>query len=474
MTQISTGDPYIAREVHEAMLEVKDGIIMELFNRIEKLEGKVAELEARQNKRYVCADGEVDEALTEEPRLKVDTVNGKLVPWSNERAKFFEPWSKLGLDSKIPMEPGEGYEFLPHGSPPEEDDEFWHIEDSRWTLSGEAKAKFGHHSKPSTRVGPYRRKIKQPAPSTVKLLWYSKDGRNFRVCQVTGEHVEMTAEREEFFKPWLNLGVLNRVPLVPGEGYEFVPHGAMREPDDGAEFWQMTSRGDKWVRSRNKGKIAAPSDLIGPYRRKIKPSETVLVDPKTLLVDSHQAYPLPKCPRCNSDPVWTSHNDLHRIGCSACPDFSTSPTKSIKQAVEWWTKMCEPIEKWPAGMQPVESPKKQISCPAATAPTVSPEVGKRYFCRNGKVTEPMERRGEGTYPFTAKVGPKSVPRTWMENGRHDAYREEPRPYDLVAEYIEPRMKKVTLREYLCDGTSHWTTFENLMTTGRTVETEVPE
>ena len=25
MTQISTGDPYIAREVHEAMLEVKDG-----------------------------------------------------------------------------------------------------------------------------------------------------------------------------------------------------------------------------------------------------------------------------------------------------------------------------------------------------------------------------------------------------------------------------------------------------------------
>lgn len=144
--------------------------IEKLLNRVKTLRSEVAELMALQNKQYICAGGEVVEALTEGPRLKTDTVNGKLVPWSDELEQFFEPWSKLGLDGKVPMEPGEGYEFLPHLAVPEEGDEFWHIEDSRWKLSGEARPGFRHHSEPSPRTGPYRRKIKQPAPPTPRLV----------------------------------------------------------------------------------------------------------------------------------------------------------------------------------------------------------------------------------------------------------------------------------------------------------------
>lgn len=78
--------------------------------------------------------------------------------------------------------------------------------------------------------------------------------------------------------------------------------------------------------------------------------------------------------------------------------------------------------------------KHQTSCPAATAPTVPPEVGKRYVCGNGEVTDAMTLDGGPAYPFMARTG--HVLRSWRGDGRHDERKIS--EYDLIAEYHEPQ------------------------------------
>lgn len=67
------------------------------------------------------------------------------------------------------------------------------------------------------------------------------------------------------------------------------------------------------------------------------------------------------------------------------------------------------------------------------------EIGKRYICRNGDITSPLERHDNFIYRFKARCGCSQYYRTWNKNGRFDVYNSDNDKPDLIAEYKEESM-----------------------------------
>jgi hypothetical protein len=91
-------------------------------------------------------------------------------------------------------------------------------------------------------------------------------------CPVTGEIVKLSADDRKFFSPWMNPdGTFEcKVPLVPKNGYRFLPRG---EPViEGDMCWSIGI--EKWIKSgnwnnREAGRQGPPTKCLGPYIRKI-------------------------------------------------------------------------------------------------------------------------------------------------------------------------------------------------------------
>jgi len=137
-------------------------------------------------------------------------------------------------------------------------------------------------------------------------------------------------------------------------------------------------------------------------------------------------------PRAEYDRVVTEYSNLLQAAARAITERASSDSKP---------KNCHnPESEDTPPHNPVMGPvvgtatvKHQTSCPAATAPTVPPEVGKRYVCGNGEVTDAMTLDGGPAYPFMARTG--HVLRSWRGDGRHDESKIS--EYDLIAEHHDP-------------------------------------
>jgi hypothetical protein len=68
------------------------------------------------------------------------------------------------------------------------------------------------------------------------------------------------------------------------------------------------------------------------------------------------------------------------------------------------------------------------------------EVGKRYVRRDGKVTGPLKRSDNPTYPFYCE----ELKATWEVTG--ELFPPRSTPADLVAEYVEPQQPTATKSE----------------------------
>lgn len=67
--------------------------------------------------------------------------------------------------------------------------------------------------------------------------------------------------------------------------------------------------------------------------------------------------------------------------------------------------------------------------------TITPQPGKRYVTRSGKVTGPIRHDNDLEYPFGAEIEDTGNPYFWTVVGSYYSDR-EPHPLDLVAEYVE--------------------------------------
>lgn len=105
--------------------------------------------------------------------------------------------------------------------------------------------------------------------SLVMSTQVATDGLLGQLCGVTKACVLWTPERQEFFDPWLKRGNLNLVPLLPGDGWRFLPRGVSTQ--DGDMFWYIPYQA--WQRIHCIVAQSCEFDHIGPYRRRIETNE---------------------------------------------------------------------------------------------------------------------------------------------------------------------------------------------------------
>ncbi len=307
-------------------------------------------------------------------------------------------------------------------------------------------------------------------------------------CPVTGEIIKLSAEGRKFFSPWMNPdGTFEcKVPLVPKNGYRFLPRRV--DVIQGDMWWDIQNQ--KWAPSDNwKKDNCSQADypsVHGPYIRKITTAildngdnpncGKVLTSPATPsaavgasgpgAVDTDKLLPCPFCGgKAELIGISTGGPMCWSIHCSGCASEFTTRYGKFSDA---WNRRAGDtvsrseydrvvklnhhlrevavmaiVERVPKDSKPrVDDEPVSGTVPRAEYDrvvqlTVSPEVGKRYVCRNGEVTKPMRRVGLKGYCFVAEVGQKEISRSWTEAGRHDTYQHGPQPYDLIAESHEP-------------------------------------
>lgn len=87
------------------------------------------------------------------------------------------------------------------------------------------------------------------------------------------------------------------------------------------------------------------------------------------------------------------------------------------------------------GMSRAYSPDRFVlveEAPTSPAPTIAPEIGKRYVLRDGTVTGEVNHHPHPIYPFRARAVEDTV--TWTLDGQY--VRGKTNKLDIVAEYVE--------------------------------------